>query len=93
MSWTDGDAFVEPCPKRSAFGALFSRTLPPYSGRYPVGVRDVELPDPTQTFGTFKHRSIPDGQVGITLDTIMFTLFYPTEVTSVRVAPVFWFPR
>ncbi|KAF8553821.1 hypothetical protein OG21DRAFT_1192591 [Imleria badia] len=88
MNRTDGRV-----PRRSVFGTLFSRTLPAYSGRYPVGVRDVELPVPPQTFGTFKHRSMPDGQVGITLDTIMFTLFYPTEPTTARNAPVPWFPR
>ncbi|KAH0834814.1 hypothetical protein J3R83DRAFT_10423 [Lanmaoa asiatica] len=84
---------AEPPPRRSAFGALFSRTLPAYSGRYPVGVRDVEMPVPPQTFGTFKHRSIPDGQVGITLDTIMFTLFYPAELTTSREEQTIWFPR
>lgn len=94
MQWTDGNLpRTESLPKRSTFGALFSRTLPAYSGRYPVGVRDVELPIPPQTFGSFKHRSMSDGQVGIILDTIMFTLFYPTELTTARTAPVIWFPR
>lgn len=97
MKWTNRDALetfhVESLPKRSTFGALFSRTLPAYSGPYPVGVRDIELPIPPQTFGTFRHRSMPNGRVGITLDTVMFTLFYPTQSTSVRKTPVTWFPR
>ena len=53
----------------------------------------VELPIPPQTFGTFKHRSMPNGQVGITLDTIMFTLFYPTEPATAYNPPATWFPR
>ncbi|KIJ63183.1 hypothetical protein HYDPIDRAFT_168739 [Hydnomerulius pinastri MD-312] len=80
-------------PKRSPFGALFSRTLPAYAGQYPVGVRDVEVPIPRQSFGNFKHNSMPDGEAGITIDTVMFTLFYPTELTLRSRGQMVWFPR
>lgn len=41
----------------SPFGTLISRTLPKYTGPYPVGVRDVEVPVAEQTFGEFVLKS------------------------------------
>ncbi|KAI6094214.1 platelet-activating factor acetylhydrolase [Pisolithus thermaeus] len=82
---------IQAVPKRSPYGALFSRTLPHYSGQYRVGVRDVEIPIPKQSFGKFKHKSMPN-EVGITIDTAMFTLFYPTE-SNAKDHRVVWFPR
>ncbi|KAI6045280.1 platelet-activating factor acetylhydrolase [Pisolithus marmoratus] len=82
---------IQVVPKRSPYGALFSRTLPHYSGQYRVGVRDVEIPIPKQSFGNFKHKSMPN-RVGITIDTALFTLFYPTESTA-NDCQIVWFPR
>ncbi|KAG6331534.1 hypothetical protein ID866_7554, partial [Astraeus odoratus] len=77
--------------KRSPYGALFTRTLPHYGGEYRVGVRDVEIPVPRQSFGNFKHKSIL-AEAGITIDTVMFTLFYPTDSEG-NDHQIVWFPR
>ena len=78
--------------KRSPFGALLNRTLPGYGGQYPVGVCDVELPVERQTFGNFNHRKLPGAEAGLAMDTVMFSMFYPTEQgpSSQRVV---WFPK
>jgi len=78
--------------RRSPFGALLSRTLPSYSGYYQVGVRDVEVPIPRQSFGSFKHKSMPEADAGLTVDTVLFTIFYPSEPTKSNTRVV-WFPR
>ncbi|THH19534.1 hypothetical protein EUX98_g8754 [Antrodiella citrinella] len=83
---------IQTVHKRSPFGALLSRTLPNYSGHYPVGVCDVEVPIPKQSFGEFKHKSMPDAAAGLTIDTVLFTLFYPTETVNTN-QRVVWFPR
>ncbi|TCD63663.1 hypothetical protein EIP91_005143 [Steccherinum ochraceum] len=64
--------------KRSPFGALLSRTLPNYSEK--------------KTFGNFKHRSMPNAAAGLTIDTVLFTLFYPAESMNSN-QRVVWFPR
>lgn len=84
---------VSSYPKRSALGALFTRTLPNYSGQYPVGVHDVELSIPKQSFGNFKHKSMPDAEAGLTIDTVMFTLFYPATSPHDTSHQAVWFPR
>lgn len=79
--------------KHSPFGALLSRTLPNYTGKYDVGVCDIEIPVPRQTFGTFKHKNLPNSDVaGIALDTILFSLFYPCERQG-KSKGVAWFPK
>ena len=80
-------------PKRSPLGALFSRTLPRYSGQYPVGVHDTELSIPKQSFGNFNHKSMPDAEAGLMIDTVMFTLFYPTTSLHDKNSQAVWFPR
>lgn len=79
-------------PRRSPFGALLSRTLPHYTGPHPVGVSDVEIPVARQTFGTFRHKSMPEASAGLAMDTVMFSLFYPCELPE-KPAPVVWFPK
>lgn len=78
--------------KRSPFGALLSRTLPMYTGPYRVGVCDVEVPIEKQSFGHFTHKSMPDADTGLTIDTVLFTLFYPAESEDTN-QRVVWFPR
>ncbi|EJD42003.1 alpha/beta-hydrolase [Auricularia subglabra TFB-10046 SS5] len=80
--------------KRSPFGALLSRTLPAYTGPYQVGVCDVEFNVPApRTFGNFVHKKLPiDGEAGLLLKTVMFSLFYPAQVDG-KPAPVVWFPN
>ena len=89
---TSEPPLVEKVSKRSPFGALLTRTLPNYSGPYPVGVCDVELPVPRQTFGTFKHKLMPESEAGLSMDTVLFTIFYPAgpRRSSKRVV---WFPK
>lgn len=79
-------------PRKSPFGALLSRTLPEYSGKYDVGVCDIEVPVDRQTFGNFKHKSMPDsGNAGLVMDTVLFSLFYPCEKPA-KPTPSVWFP-
>ncbi|KAG1750534.1 platelet-activating factor acetylhydrolase, isoform II-domain-containing protein [Suillus paluster] len=85
--------YVSSYSKCSPLGALFSRTLPSYSGQYPVGVHNVELSIPKQSFGNFKHKSMPDVEAGLTIDTVMFTLFYPAMSPHDTSHQAVWFPR
>lgn len=80
-------------PRHSPFGALLSRTLPTYTGKYDVGVCDLEIPVSRQTFGTFKYKHMPDSEVaGIAMDTVLFSLFYPCERQD-KSKGVAWFPK
>lgn len=79
-------------PQRSPFGALLSRTLPHYTGPHPVGVCDIEIPVSRRTFGTFKHKSLPDSDAGLAMDTVLFSLFYPCEAPK-KPPGVAWFPK
>lgn len=79
-------------PRRSPFGALLSRTLPKYTGPHEVGVCDLEIPVPRQTFGTFTHKKMPNAKAGIAMDTVLFSLFYPC-VHQEKPKPVVWFPK
>ena len=80
-------------PRRSPFGALLSRTLPHYTGPYPVGVCDIEVPVQRRTFCTFKHKAMMQGaEAGLAMDTVLFSLFYPCELPE-KPAPVVWFPK
>jgi platelet-activating factor acetylhydrolase len=78
-------------PRRSPFGALLSRTLPKYGGPHDVGVCDIEVPVERRTFGTFVHKEMHEKAAGLTLDTVLFTLFYPCEHQE-NPSPVVWFP-
>jgi platelet-activating factor acetylhydrolase len=70
---------LEEVSKSSIWGALISRTLPSYHGPLPVGVCDLELPVPPETFGTFLHTSFGKGSpAGLSLDTVFYSIFYPT---------------
>jgi platelet-activating factor acetylhydrolase len=86
------DALIIKPRKRATWDALVSRRLPKYSGPHPVGVCDVELPIPQQTFGTFAHKNLPNAPVGITIETVLFSLFYPCQVDR-KSGHVLWFPQ
>jgi hypothetical protein len=77
--------------RRSPFGALLSRTLPAYGGEYSVGVCDMEVAVAPRTFGNFAHKSMRDKPAGLSLDTVLFSLFYPCEPQG-KITPVVWFP-
>jgi hypothetical protein len=79
--------------KHSPFGALLSRTLPNYTGKYEVGVCDLEIPVPRKTFGAFRYKQMPDSEiVGIAMDTVLCSLFYPCERQE-KQKGVAWFPK
>lgn len=77
----------------SKLGTLWSRSLPDYSGGYPVGAVDVEFPVEKQRIGRFVHKKVPGNEGGIEIDTVLFTLFYPAEVDGKREKGALWFPR
>lgn len=83
---------AETVSNRSPFGALLSRTLPGYGGPFPVGVCDIELLVERQTFGTFTHREMPGADTGLAMDTVLYTMFYPTDAGPSN-KRVVWFPK
>lgn len=85
---------VDTVGKHSPFGAMLSRTLPRYRGVFPVGVCDVELPVPHATFGNFTHKGMSDdhGSAGLSLDTVLYSIYYPTTDDTVS-KKVIWFPK
>ncbi|OSD02126.1 alpha/beta-hydrolase [Trametes coccinea BRFM310] len=97
-STAEEDEEIEKSPKlqeiskHSPFGALLSRALPKYTGPFAVGVRDLEVPIPRQSFGTFRHKHMPHVDAGIVVDTVLFTLFYPCEPQD-NPKYVAWFPK
>ncbi|KIM76004.1 hypothetical protein PILCRDRAFT_826858 [Piloderma croceum F 1598] len=84
---------VEILSKRSPWGAILNRTLPNYSGPLPVGVCDVELPVPRQTFGAFTHKKMPDAEAGLAMHTVLFSIFYPAQQGWSTTKRVVWFPK
>lgn len=84
---------IETVSKVSLMGALLSRTLPAYHGPLPVGVCDLELPVPHETFGTFTHKKLQgDAVAGLSLDTVLYSIFYPTT-DAPTTKKVIWFPK
>ncbi|KAG8857646.1 hypothetical protein FRB96_005664 [Tulasnella sp. 330] len=84
---------VSAAPKHSPFGALLSRALPRYTGAYKVGVTDIELPVPRRTFGNFKHKKLSNAEAGLSMETVFFTLFYPSDPNANASGKVVWFPK
>ncbi|CAK1354155.1 unnamed protein product [Cercospora beticola] len=72
---------------------LFASNLPKYTGPYSVGAIDVEVPvrEPRKINDTvFKH----NGEPAFALDTVLFTLYYPTAHDSMSSRPRHkWFPK
>lgn len=78
----------------SRFGTLISRSLPSYTGPYSVGALDVEHPIERQVIGSFKHRKVlSKEQIGLELETVLFSLHYPCKVEPDTRAGTQWFPR
>lgn len=78
----------------SKFGTLLSRSLPSYTGLYPVGVLDVELPIESQVIGSFRlKKGLWKEQVGLELETVLFSLHYPCRVEPGKRKGTQWFPR
>ncbi|KAF2212337.1 hypothetical protein CERZMDRAFT_41243 [Cercospora zeae-maydis SCOH1-5] len=72
---------------------LFASNLPKYTGPYSVGAIDVEVPvrEPRKINDTiFKHNKEP----AFVLDTVFFTLYYPTAHDSISPKPCHkWVPK
>ncbi len=79
--------------KRSPFGALLTRTLPRYTGPHKVGVTDVEIPIERRSFGSFRHKTMPTINAGLSIETVLFTLFYPSDPPVGSADRVVWFPK
>lgn len=93
-SSSSGGPTVKTISKLSPFGALISRTLPQYKGNYPVGVFDIELPvREARSIGSFRHKELHSIEPGFQLDTVLFSVFYPTEEPTVQSTKVVWFPN
>ncbi|KAI5478521.1 hypothetical protein MNV49_005050 [Pseudohyphozyma bogoriensis] len=91
---SDDAPTVAAVSKRSMFGSLLSRTLPAYTGQHLVGISDIEVPVPEQTFGNFEHKKAPGVKAGLALETVLFTLFYPAlPPPSGTPKNVVWFPK
>ncbi|KAF7976303.1 hypothetical protein HWV62_7003 [Athelia sp. TMB] len=78
--------------KKSRFGTFLTRSLPEYTGPLPVGVRDIELPVPRQTFGAFQHAKMPGQHASLVMDSVLFSVFYPCDDGGGGAKQV-WFPK
>jgi platelet-activating factor acetylhydrolase len=54
---------------------LLSNQLPDYSGQYPVGTIDLEVPVPKRNISDAVFKE--SGEPAFELDTVLFSLFYP----------------
>ncbi|EXJ86904.1 hypothetical protein A1O3_03858 [Capronia epimyces CBS 606.96] len=73
---------------------LFSSTLPPYTGPYSVGAIDVEIPTEPRTIHPARFKD--SGQAAFQLETVLFTLYYPSTRGMVSLSPHphhLWMPR
>ena len=85
---------IVPQRKRNLFGALVTRTLPSYTGPHCVGVCDVEFAiEPKVRIGAFRHRQMLSSPGGFTMESVLFTLFYPAVPNTGKASSVVWFPR
>ncbi|KZP11135.1 hypothetical protein FIBSPDRAFT_962570 [Athelia psychrophila] len=79
--------------QRSRFGTFLTRSLPEYTGPLPVGVRDIELPVPRQTFGSFQHAKMPGQGASLVMDSVLFSVFYPCVQGDSKHEKQIWFPK
>lgn len=63
-------------PPRKAFHENLFHTLPPYTGPYPVGYLELELP--ARQPRTFSHIRRDHTHL-LRMDTVLFSIFYPAE--------------
>lgn len=65
-------------------------SLPDYTGPYNVGYLEVELPaEQPRTFSKIKRH----GQHALQLETVLFSIYYPTNDDPKAGARVPWLPR
>lgn len=75
---------------------LLSNRLPGYTGPYRVGAVDVEYPLETpRRVSDAKFKSKSDGDYAFEVETVLFTLYYPTSHKARSSAPdkYYWFPK
>ena len=71
---------------------LFSSRLPSYSGKYEVGTVDIEVPCEKRRFSDAILKET--GQIAFELETVFFSLYYPTVNASVPGKPNhYWLSR
>ncbi len=86
---------IDAISKQSFFGTLLSRTLPRYQGPFSVGIRDIEIAVPHQKFGNFMSKTLGSHghrSAGLSLHTVLYTVFYPTSQTQSKEKAI-WFPK
>ena len=64
---------------------LLSSDLPPYTGPYSVGAIDLEAPCESRTIHDAIYKD--SGEPAFKLDTVLFTLYYPSERGAVSSHP------
>lgn len=75
---------------------LLSNRLPGYTGPYRVGAVDVEYPLETpRRVNDAKFKSKSDGDYAFEVETVLFTLYYPTSHKARSSTPdkYYWFPK
>lgn len=75
---------------------LLANRLPGYTGPYRVGAVDVEYPLETpRRVSDARFKSKSDGDYAFEVETVLFTLYYPTSHKARRSTPekYYWFPK
>lgn len=75
---------------------LLSNRLPGYTGPYRVGAVDIEYPLETpRRVSDAKFKSKSDGGYAFEVETVLFTLYYPTSHKARGSTPekYYWFPK
>ncbi|KAK2596946.1 hypothetical protein N8I77_012826 [Diaporthe amygdali] len=81
---------VVPPPPPKTWRERIFHALPYYTGPYSVGYMEVELPvDEPRTFSRIKREHRP----ALQLDTVLFSVYYPTNADPAAEHRVPWLPR
>lgn len=75
---------------------LLANRLPGYTGPYRVGALDVEYPlEKPRRVSDAKFKSKADGDYAFEVETVLFTLYYPTSHKARGAAKekYYWFPK
>lgn len=75
---------------------LLANRLPGYTGPYRVGALDVEYPlEKPRRVSDAKFKSKSDGDYAFEVETVLFTLYYPTshKARGSAAEKYYWFPK
>ena len=70
---------------------LLASNLPEHNGPFDVGTIDVEAPCQRRAISPFKLKG--SGGPGLPLDTVLFSMYYPTEDIRNRKPDHYWVPK